>query len=693
MARLTIEQVQAPDLNQASQILARAGQSFNDGIESAKGLLGKYQEGQMARADASILNDIAKLGSEEELNAYLNSDALVGKNFSPAMQETILGLRKGVLGYESDRQSTTNARDSNSRANAVEGRAAAEYSDGVAARNEVRSLTGDVVRAAVEGRATGTNFDWSKVAIGGAAARPDSFSGLQPEYAERVANLVTAAEAELGEGSLKITSAYRDPNTQADIVAQNMSKYGLGSRVDQWRADVESMGAEAAGAKWRPIMREAGLTKFVAMPGGSDHQKGLAVDFADASGSLIRDPNSREAKWIAENAGRFGLNIPMSWEPWQVGLAEGGGGESGPITRNNVGGPAQNALVQSILASTKLAPDEALKLLETGYAAQTEGQALLDAANKKRTDEIVAGATIDAIQSPDNLTSDAVRTDLLNTPGVSAAARLSAAQQNLDPLSGVITPTVRPQGEVNAALERAALTDANSQSADPQVQAFVLADRFSESSDLGSSLLETANLSGDALEESGLDAKYVNQQIKTFANKAGVTEAQAAAALAQLDAEGYDLDKLLIGGRRGSVSSDEVVQQIQSRFGPEAVARYNEVQANTSKTTAEREAAKLQLDTIRASAAKLDNNDPRKAALTAQADRLAQTIVAGATPQQVQQTLEDYVVKTGMASRLQGLEPNSPEFFRAMSQLEEAIKTDSSLTNPEKDLLIQALRG
>lgn len=150
-------------------------------------------------------------------------------------------------------------------------------------------------------------IDWSQYAVGGAASRPDSFTRLDPQYAASIAELLMAAEEELGPGSLRITSAYRSPELQAVLYEDAIKKYG----------------SPEAARKW------------VAPPGRSMHNIGLAVDFADASGSLLRDPDSPEARWIAENAPRFGLTVPMSWEPWQVepeGYREGtyrpsGGGE------------------------------------------------------------------------------------------------------------------------------------------------------------------------------------------------------------------------------------------------------------------------------------------------------------------------------------------------------------------------------
>ena len=160
-------------------------------------------------------------------------------------------------------------------------------------------------------------FDWSRYAVGGAASRPDSFTKLNPQYATMVSQLLQAADQELGPGALRITSAYRSPELQGQLFADAVQKYG----------------SEAAARKW------------VAPPGKSRHNSGMAVDFANAAGSMLRDPNSREAQWIKQNAGRFGLDVPMSWEPWQVEMAGsrgqptayGGGGSGSASSGSNSG--------------------------------------------------------------------------------------------------------------------------------------------------------------------------------------------------------------------------------------------------------------------------------------------------------------------------------------------------------------------
>lgn len=134
-------------------------------------------------------------------------------------------------------------------------------------------------------------MDWSPYLVGG-ATRPDAISGLDPRFAASVYDMVRAAEAD---GiNLRITSAYRSPEVQARLWENALAKYG----------------SPAAARKW------------VAPPGKSQHNRGLAVDFA-GPGGLLRDASSPEAQWIAANAARFGLDVPMDWEPWQVEFAGG----------------------------------------------------------------------------------------------------------------------------------------------------------------------------------------------------------------------------------------------------------------------------------------------------------------------------------------------------------------------------------
>ncbi len=142
-----------------------------------------------------------------------------------------------------------------------------------------------------------TDFDFTPYAVGG-ATRPDSFTNLDPAFRSNVASMLQAADAE--GVNLRITSAYRSNELQAQLWQGALKKYGDPEIADNW----------------------------VARPGSSMHNKGLAVDFAGASGGLLRDANSREAKWLKANAGRFGLDVPLGNEPWQI---EQGGARGQPV--------------------------------------------------------------------------------------------------------------------------------------------------------------------------------------------------------------------------------------------------------------------------------------------------------------------------------------------------------------------------
>jgi len=182
--------------------------------------------------------------------------------------------------------------------------------------------TGSVATVGTKGEPD--NFNWKKYARGG-ATRPDGISGLKPEMRSSLAQMFQVADQELGEG-LQVSSGYRSPDRQAQIIAERMSKYGLGGRTAEWNADVSKMGPVAAGEKWRSTFRAAGLTKWVGMPGKSRHQHGDAADLSFNGQRL--DQNPKVAAWVRQNAARFGLHVPMAHEPWEVRGQSALGGQS-----------------------------------------------------------------------------------------------------------------------------------------------------------------------------------------------------------------------------------------------------------------------------------------------------------------------------------------------------------------------------
>lgn len=137
-------------------------------------------------------------------------------------------------------------------------------------------------------------FDFTPYRVGG-ATRPDALN-FDPAFGTSLANLFAAAPPEIAE-HLRLTSGYRSPEVQSRLFADAVQKYG----------------SESAARKW------------VAPPGRSRHNMGLAADFK------YLDPTAQE--WVHANAGDHGLHFPMSWEPWHI---EPVGSRDGAAPRPNL---------------------------------------------------------------------------------------------------------------------------------------------------------------------------------------------------------------------------------------------------------------------------------------------------------------------------------------------------------------------
>lgn len=116
-------------------------------------------------------------------------------------------------------------------------------------------------------------------------------AGLKGPFASKMANFLHAAAA--AGKSIKIMSGYRSHAHQARLYADAVAKYG------------------AAGAR-----------RWVAPPGRSKHNHGLAIDLVYGNNTDARGTQSaagRAAKmWAHANAARFGLNFRMGHEPWHI---------------------------------------------------------------------------------------------------------------------------------------------------------------------------------------------------------------------------------------------------------------------------------------------------------------------------------------------------------------------------------------
>lgn len=138
-----------------------------------------------------------------------------------------------------------------------------------------------------------SGFDWSPYLVGG-ATRPDALQ-FDPAFNSALVGLFSAAPPEIAQ-NLRLTSGFRSPEIQERLFADAVAKYG----------------SEDAARKW------------VAPPGRSRHNHGLAADFK------YLDPSAQE--WVHANAGNHGLHFPMAHEPWHVEPAGSRDGASPQLT-------------------------------------------------------------------------------------------------------------------------------------------------------------------------------------------------------------------------------------------------------------------------------------------------------------------------------------------------------------------------
>lgn len=132
----------------------------------------------------------------------------------------------------------------------------------------------------------------SGAAFGG-GARPGAIANLDGALAGPLAAMVTEAKRLFGDSAVQINSAWRSTERQSQLWQEALAKYG----------------SPEAARKW------------VAPPGRSKHNSGLAADLGYGSPDVQR--------WFHENAASYGLTYRMQNEPWHIEAAGGARGRQG----------------------------------------------------------------------------------------------------------------------------------------------------------------------------------------------------------------------------------------------------------------------------------------------------------------------------------------------------------------------------
>ena len=177
MAVLELKPTRAPDLTGTSEILARAGLSMSQGFEAAQGLLGSYQAGQTERADNEVFAEIAKLKSQEQIDAYFDGDGIAGRPISVAARERLGSLRSNRANLNQVQAQTASTLASTVRQDQVRAQAAAEETFRLGKRDRdiaTGSDTAAALREAYNGVPAATTLN---NAVGGGSVAPTAAPG------------------------------------------------------------------------------------------------------------------------------------------------------------------------------------------------------------------------------------------------------------------------------------------------------------------------------------------------------------------------------------------------------------------------------------------------------------------------------------------------------------------------------------
>lgn len=710
MARLTIEQVRAPDLTGTSQILANAGQAFQTGIESAEGILGIYQEGQQKNADQDILAQVASIKSEDELAAFLASDAIAKSPLSSDMQNTILGLRDTVLSQNQQRAVTrgedasTDQTRSNIRINeAGEARTSANYQDAVNVRDATRGLTGQILAAQAEGEQFGysgpaPSFSAAIDATesGGASDQYDTLFGHRNRQ-----NGVRVSQMTLGEAKeFSDTSGEYGQSVNAEIgrVATPMGKYQI------------------VGTTLRGIQRELDLPDTVQFNPNVQELMGtyLGQKRVQNGGSAASMRDGLRAEWEGfkhKSDAELDViiselrNTPPVSRDQIIAAGSGQAAPQGPITQNAPRSGADAALREALAANPYLDYQAANSILASVGAAQGRGQERIAGAENARVQNIGDEAILSGILNPENTNQTDLQRDLITsgqTNGLTAAQILDQTSRGAgaaDAFGNILSPGVATPFGVNSSVDQNQAQGQRAIEAMPQTRMYETAD--SAGSNPVASLEGITGLNSDGQGE--YKTRQIQNYISKFTSVEGqpFTEGEVVAAMNEV----FKLDPGDDDASSFWVNSDitpntlsrrfpkgELERVLKDNFSPEARNRYNgEVERIRGKDV-ELQTSRAELNQLQIQAAKYPAGQVPPT-LQQQIEQKSRDLVNGSTQQEATQALDSYLLQSGMSARLRNLPRDSAEYERAVLQMEEVIRTDNRLPEAEKALLIRALNG
>ncbi len=635
-----------------SGLMRGANDALNNAADAASSILGRYEEGQMNKADAEVANELAALDTQDEIDAYFANGGLNGRNISPEMMQSLMGRQGDVMDYANTRSSIGDrdgrlgiAQDVNARSGEAFGWQRDDRTDALARRDWQRDNAGMFIegeqRAFTNGTAFSSHID--RTESGGAADQYDTlfghrnrnngvrvsqmtigeagqFAAADGEYGRSVISEIGRVATPMGKFQIvgsTLRGLQKDLNLPADVPFSPAVQEQLGTYLAQRRIEGRSPAAARAGlrAEWEGFknVSDAELDQMI--------------------GELRQLPTVNRDSIIAAGQGGGNQGAPQG----QPGF------RPTPIDR----GGSQYA--QAMAASGLFGGQEVLGAIDHLRDAATSGQAEIDEQRLQYQNDVVAGLVQQAVNSPNALTTgeaeNIIRDQLLSTGEFSNSEAVTAARQaaglieSSAGLSGTLSGGSLDAGVVSTIENAAANTVANAtRRVDGTDQARAVADisRYNEGGEPHKVLESDLEIPNDAETLGSYRSEMLRRLVNDYADEFGVEPSVVAVAMrdAYVSDPGDD--------ERSSFwyNSDMTLNTLERRFDKDAVeAAIAQLDPNArrdldrqrgevSTMKAQLEQNASQQKTLMRRLNKLDPNDPRDAdeyqALQQRLDRLVQ---------------------------------------------------------------------
>lgn len=514
--RLRYQQTAAPSFAGVSEAMGRANQSFNRGMESASGIIDKYQAGLEEQADNALLGEMAGLKDEAEFDAWVDGGALQNFGGSSGLRDQIMSMRSTFINDDGTRARTDGTRARTGIATARESRTASEFKDRMAQQDYMRGAAGNILSAQDQASQIGLSADGMIREQGG---------GQQEQWRNGIAKIESD-----GSGGYEAVGATH-PTLGRALGRYQIMEANIGPWSRKHLGRTVSAEEFMASSDIQDAIFDGEFGRLVAKHG----EENAARAWFGGEGGI--DKPSRSDVHGRLNIGTYGQNF----------MRNIGGGSGAPSGQTNTTvRPTQLRQVRDDMAASGLFTaaqiEQALSgATSAGQAVNDERNAELDRQEGEDRNNAALSSIRELIEDP-NVTSVAqIQSAVLSDPNLTEQEKITRMEriQALTGEGGAYEDRFNPEvGLTDAQMADRDTTELLTESinrierADPQLTAIRQSREWAE--DPTESLLGELDLANDPQEwYGGLDKNELRRMIVATARRNDISESEAAAAMSQ----------------------------------------------------------------------------------------------------------------------------------------------------------------